>query len=91
MKLHAEENSSLEISGPLDSHEAMNNRDINSRSFESNREKRSYEFLMGLVNNNSKFEVTNVDVSPSDERKQNKEVNLIYNKKYFFFKYFYYF
>lgn len=43
--------------GPPDSHEAMNNREINPKI----REKRSYEFLMGLINNNSKYEVTRVD------------------------------
>lgn len=47
--------------GQLDSHEAMNNRDINPESTRKWREKRSYEFLIGLVNNNSKYEVTRVD------------------------------
>lgn len=47
--------------GPLiiDSHEAMNNRDIPTKT----REKRSYEFLIGLINNNSRYEVTKVDPS----------------------------
>lgn len=38
--------------GPPDSHEAMNNRP---------REKRSFEFLVGLINNNSKYEVIRSD------------------------------
>lgn len=48
---------------PLDSHEAMNNREVNSKLPKNGREKRSYEFLIGLVNNNSKYEVTRVDPS----------------------------
>ncbi|KAG5894671.1 hypothetical protein JTB14_017377 [Gonioctena quinquepunctata] len=44
-------------SGPPDSHEAMNNREI----YPKIREKRSFEFLMGLINNNSRYEVTKVD------------------------------
>lgn len=42
--------------GPPDSHEAMNNRD-----FSRPREKRSFEFLVGLINNNSKYEVIRSD------------------------------
>lgn len=43
--------------GPPDSHEAMNNREFKSR----HREKRSFEFLVGLINNNSKYEVIRSD------------------------------
>ncbi|XP_066154814.1 uncharacterized protein [Euwallacea fornicatus] len=46
-----------DISGPPDSHEAMNNREFN----QNNREKRSFEFLVGLINNNSKYEVIRSD------------------------------
>lgn len=42
--------------GPPDSHEAMNNREINPIT--KTRQKRSYEFLMGLINNNSRYQVT---------------------------------
>ncbi|KAK5647556.1 hypothetical protein RI129_002448 [Pyrocoelia pectoralis] len=72
IKLHTEGNSSSELSGPPDSHEAMNNRDTSSKQSKSNREKRSYEFLMGLVNNNSRFEVTNVDLPTPTDRKRNQ-------------------
>ncbi|KAF5275424.1 hypothetical protein FQA39_LY06881 [Lamprigera yunnana] len=72
IKLHLESNSSMESSGPPDSHEAMNNRDLSSKQSKSNREKRSYEFLMGLVNNNSRFEVTNVDLPNPNERKKSQ-------------------
>ncbi|XP_060536027.1 uncharacterized protein LOC132707988 isoform X3 [Cylas formicarius] len=44
-------------SRPLDSHEAMNNRESTPR------EKRSFEFLVGLINNNSKYEVLRSDPS----------------------------
>lgn len=71
IKHHLEGNSSLESSGPPDSHEAMNNRDLSSKQSKGNREKRSYEFLMGLVNNNSRFEVTNVDLPTPNNRKKN--------------------
>ncbi|KAF5304915.1 hypothetical protein FQR65_LT00799 [Abscondita terminalis] len=72
IKHHLEGNSSMESSGPPDSHEAMNNRDLSSKQSKSNREKRSYEFLMGLVNNNSKFEVTNVDLPTPNDRKKDQ-------------------
>ncbi|CAH0550505.1 unnamed protein product [Brassicogethes aeneus] len=49
-------NETEEVTVPLDSHEAMSN-GMHKRT----RDKRSYEFLMGLINNNSKFEVTKVD------------------------------
>lgn len=62
LKARGNGNTSMEI-GQLDSHEAMNNRDINPESTRKWREKRSYEFLIGLVNNNSKYEVTRVDPS----------------------------
>ncbi|KAH1007973.1 hypothetical protein HUJ04_005136 [Dendroctonus ponderosae] len=39
--------------GPPDSHEAMNNREF----IQQRRVKRSFEFLVGLINNNSKYEV----------------------------------
>lgn len=55
--------SPLEL-GMLDSHEAMNNREIPPKM----REKRSYEFLMGLINNNSRYEVTKVDPSISKKK-----------------------
>lgn len=55
-------NTSIEV-GQLDSHEAMNNREIISKSTRNRRKKRSYEFLIGLVNNNSKYEVTRMDPS----------------------------
>lgn len=41
-------------SGLPDSHEAMNNREMNLGV----RDKRSYSFLMGLIHNNSEYEVT---------------------------------
>ncbi|XP_056634383.1 uncharacterized protein LOC130443621 isoform X1 [Diorhabda sublineata] len=53
--------------GPPDSHEAMNNREIYSIPVNI-REKRSFEFLMGLINNNSKFEVTKVDPESTTEK-----------------------
>lgn len=55
-------NASMEL-GQLDSHEAMSNRETEPKSERNWREKRSYEFLIGLVNNNSKYEVTRVDPS----------------------------
>jgi hypothetical protein len=51
-------NESMDL-GPPDSHEAMNNREFDSR------DKRSYEFLMGLVKD-SKYETTKTDVSTND-------------------------
>lgn len=60
LKARGDGNGSMEI-GQLDSHEAMNNRNINPETAGKSREKRSYEFLIGLVNNNSKYEVTRVD------------------------------
>ncbi|CAG9854067.1 unnamed protein product [Phyllotreta striolata] len=56
-EMKSSNDSSMEASGTPDSHEAMNNRDIHTKV----REKRSYEFLMGLINNNSRYEVTRVD------------------------------
>lgn len=55
--------------GPLDSHEAMNNREIPTKM----REKRSYEFLMGLINNNSRYEVTKVDPSIAKKKPEVRE------------------
>ncbi|XP_031327318.1 uncharacterized protein LOC116173859 [Photinus pyralis] len=52
----------------------MNNRDLSSKQSKSYREKRSYEFLMGLINNNSRFEVTNVDMPAPNDRKKNQIV-----------------
>lgn len=69
-------NSSIEITqipldtssdppGPPDSHEAMNNRELKLKL----RQKRSFEFLVGLINNNSKYEVVRADPGmPSDKR-----------------------
>jgi hypothetical protein len=54
-------NESMDL-GPPDSHEAMNNREFDSR------DKRSYEFLMGLVKD-SKYETTKTDVSTNDLHK----------------------
>ncbi|XP_068894301.1 uncharacterized protein [Tenebrio molitor] len=54
-------NESMDL-GPPDSHEAMNNREFDSR------DKRSYEFLMGLVKD-SKYESTKTDVSTNDLHK----------------------
>ncbi|KAF7283211.1 hypothetical protein GWI33_001178 [Rhynchophorus ferrugineus] len=47
----------LESPSILDSHEAMNNRELKMKL----REKRSFEFLVGLINNNSKYEVLRSD------------------------------
>lgn len=58
--LKAAGNTSAEF-GPPDSHEAMNNRELTGNL----RQKRSYEFLIGLVHNNSKYEVTRVDSTPT--------------------------
>ena len=58
-------NGTLAYNGPPDSHEAMNNRELKPipkpAKVGDGREKRSYEFLMGLVNNNSKQRVIDVD------------------------------
>nr|XP_023030506.1 uncharacterized protein LOC111518320 [Leptinotarsa decemlineata] len=51
--------------GPPDSHEAMNNRE---EILPKIREKRSYEFLMGLINNNSRYEVTKVESEISTQK-----------------------
>ncbi|KAL1512736.1 hypothetical protein ABEB36_002276 [Hypothenemus hampei] len=50
--------------GPPDSHEAMNNRDLGQQ----HREKRSFEFLVGLINNNSKYEVIRSDPEMNADR-----------------------
>ncbi|CAG9762315.1 unnamed protein product [Ceutorhynchus assimilis] len=55
--LHLADMMLTEDPGPADSHEAMNNRDFKSHL----RKKRSFEFLVGLVNNNSKYEVIRSD------------------------------
>ncbi|XP_022912995.1 uncharacterized protein [Onthophagus taurus] len=59
-----EQNSTVDMR-PLDSHEAMNNRVYKPRltpaGLTNNREKRSFEFLLGLVNNNSRLQVTDTE------------------------------
>lgn len=63
---------SSEAEGPPDSHEAMNNRDLSQLG--KPRTKRSYEFLMGLINNNSRYLVTKDEPTINNlEKKQQRE------------------
>ncbi|XP_045476286.1 uncharacterized protein LOC123681943 isoform X1 [Harmonia axyridis] len=59
--------------GPPDSHEAMNNREINPIT--KTRQKRSYEFLMGLINNNSRYQVTKQEQAVNPAEKQAETTN----------------
>lgn len=74
MKLQNDANSSVIVvdDGPPDSHEAMNNRPLKPKITSSIREKRSYEFLIGLLNNNSRYEVTNTETITDGNSKREK-------------------
>ncbi|XP_049825145.1 serine/threonine-protein kinase pakG-like isoform X2 [Aethina tumida] len=69
-------NETLEEERPPDSHEAMSQRrnPLQGRH-QKIRERRSYEFLMGLINNNSKFELTKNDQFNSNSNNNNNNNN----------------
>lgn len=62
--------SSSSEEGPPDSHEAMHNRELKPKltvSSAGGRDKRSYQFLVGLVKNQSRFEMTRARKSDGDD------------------------
>lgn len=74
-------NTSAEIE-MLDSHEAMNSREVH----ENIREKRNYEFLMSLINNNSKYEVAGIS-TPTVAKKKEVSKIIFYISMFYFLYY----